>query len=140
MKYYNSIQNLPIALYEQIQESSNINLLIIDNNKVDVDVLVRAWEIISNEIIKHFGISNNYKAYISHLQEALNNYAMYVKTNDKMHITMAQINVVLAQKQNVKQDGNLFDNCAKLSKHYGFRINPQEITVMEYYSYINNME
>jgi predicted metal-dependent TIM-barrel fold hydrolase len=64
---------------------------------------------------------------------------MYIETKDEYFIT--QIDIKKAQLPKVeKTESNTQNTLTVLSKWMGFRLNPREITVDEFYSIVENYE
>lgn len=56
MKYYNSCKVLLLRIFFEITETGNVELLIIDNAKIDKKILVETWE---NIIIEYSELDGN---------------------------------------------------------------------------------
>jgi hypothetical protein len=137
--YYNSIENLPCAIFDKINQTSDYSLLIINpNSKIRRKNLEKVWAIIYNEFIATFGMADNFKIYLQRMGEyvqCLNN--AYVN-GDRSQITMAEVKKAQAEAMlNISEKKNPY---AIVSKYMGFRCLPNEVTVKEFYSYLSLMK
>ena len=136
MKYYDSINNLPMYNFDVINNTGDFSYLLIE--KVNIN-LENVWAKIYNEYIEEFGIPENYKTYIFLQIEALNIYQKAYSENKKHLLTLAEVKdkeSITYLSENVK----LSETSAILSKYMGYRINPAEISVKEFMSYIKLAE
>jgi hypothetical protein len=142
MKYYNSIENLPVIIFDKICRSADFTLLLIDKTcKIGLNELESAWAVIYNEYIKLFGISEKYKDYLRYMTEALSLYNVAIQTGRRDKITMAQVREAQAMKIfEGSQSGSIYKTAMYISKAVGFRVNVNEMTVAEFYTYIKGVE
>lgn len=138
--YYNSIDNCTIYAFDKVSQTGNFDyLLTADKWDANVDQ-EEVWAKIYNEYIELFGLSNQFKNFIMYSKQAVDYYAKAYTTGNKEYITKAELSQAKADNYYKTVDGaNLFTNMAKLSRVVGFRLNPKEITVREYHSYIQEV-
>lgn len=139
MKYYTSITNLPIYNFDVLCKTGDFNYLLKDgSDKLPADLdEVKLWSDIYNEFLEEFGLSKNFKKYLKLRAKATRLYKEALvdgKTHKITFAKLADLQAVDAIKS--VEGGDLSKTSAALSKYYGFRINPMEVTVKEYYSYV----
>jgi len=144
LKYYKNIEDLPIKLWFDIHETGNYNLLLISKTKVTDKVyntLHKCWESIYEQYIKEFGLSDDYLAHINIKKKIANLQADLIITGQKHFKTLIKIEreKIKINSLGEKKPASLNMNLAKMSKYYGFHLNSKELTVIDYYSYVNNI-
>jgi hypothetical protein len=137
---YKSIDELPIYNFDMIRKTNDFRYLYKTNDieKIKKDEsLEKQWEIIFNEYINEFGLSENYKIHLMFLQDAINHYNNAYNKGQTHEITFAKIAELKAEEL-MKQGENktLGELSALIAKKMGFRINIKEISVREFYNYI----
>jgi hypothetical protein len=141
MKYFDSINNCPILIFDKINKTGDIRLLIVDKAiNISDKELLKIWEKIFDEYIEIFGISETYVNWIMYMQEAIRLYDEAIN-EDKPHLyTMAQVKEIEASEMLTATVEDINITCAKISRELGFAVNPLKTTVSEFYSYIKIMQ
>lgn len=133
--YYNSIHNCPIAVFNRVMNTGDTSLL----GKGTAKALASAWEKIIDEYIKEIGLPDSYVAYLSHMRR----YAKFVHDaflkGQKHLLNFAEIERAKAMQNVGAESGTFMEGIAKVSKAVGFRIDPNQVTVSEYYAYIKTL-
>jgi hypothetical protein len=100
-----------------------------------------SWENMYEQYIKEFGLSDEYLSHLNIKTKIADLQADLVITGQKHFNTLIKI-----EKEKIKINSlgeskplSLNMSLAKLSKYYGFHLPSKELTVLEYYSYINNI-
>lgn len=144
LNYYKSIDELPVKIWFDIFESSDLRKLLID--KVDINVkifneLESAWEKMFNEWIERFDFSEEYKEHLDHKIKIAELQADFIISGDKYLKTMIRIEkeVLKSEQPTETKPFELESVMWKMSKFYGFKLNSRELTVVEYYSAINEI-
>lgn len=145
LNYYKSIDELPVKIWFDIFETSDLRKLLID--KVDINVkifneLESAWEKMFNEWIERFDFSEEYKEHLSQKIKIAELQADYIISGEKHLKTMIKIEkeILKAEEPKEKKPFELESVMWKMSKFYGFKLNSRELTVSEYYSAINELK
>lgn len=137
MEVYRSIDELPVAIFDRINKSGDLQLLVIGKKKYTTQQLEKCWEIIYDEFIQEFGISQQFITYLTKMRIAIGYYIKAYIEGDKPAINLARANVVEAEaiykETNTTSNNNIY---AIVSKYMGFRINPNEISTREFYNYL----
>jgi hypothetical protein len=94
------------------------------------------WKKIFDQYISEFGLPESYKTYLEKMTKAAEYWAKSI--DDKFNKNLAKIKEAEARKA-LNQDGGATFNelVANVSKKMGFRVAPHEVTVREFYSYVN---
>lgn len=138
-KVYDSIHSLPIMIFNNVIKNNDPTLLVIEGEFKPMELIV-VWEKIYSEFIDEFGLSETYLHYIRIKKKWANEmYRVWVK-GEKYRQAFAEIHLEESSKLQQSNEDTFTKDIALLSKHMGFRINPHEITVFEYYSYIKSIE
>lgn len=137
MEVYRSIDELPVAIFDRINKSGDLQLLVCGKKKYSTQQLEKCWEIIYDEFIQEFGISQQFITYLTKMRIAIGYYIKAYIEGDKPAINLARANVVEAEaiykETNTTSNNNIY---AIVSKYMGFRINPNEISTREFYNYL----
>lgn len=164
LRYYTSIETLPIETWFKIHQTGDLKLLI--RNKFYfklcfflllipigyfLSVLVsfglillvllykenpaKVWEKIYDEFIQRIGLSKEYTDYIERIKRvALLECEWVIEPSP---INKAQLMIERMQLEDTQKQKNVEYSkiIAQVSKSQGYRINPKEVTVLEFYSY-----
>jgi hypothetical protein len=134
-KYYDSIDNCPVLVFHEIMNGGDLKKLKM-KGRFNGKKALESWKKIFNQYIKEFGLPENYKTYLEKMSQAAGFWAKSI--DDKFNKNMARIKEAEAKKAlNDGAGGSFNDLVANVSKKMGFRVAPNEITVREFYSYVN---
>ena len=134
-KYYKSIDTLPVIVYDQITDTGDIKKLCY-KGRPQLKKCLHHWYNINNELYHSFGLNPAYR----HLLELKQEYAQFLYEwkvgNDLSAEPMAKYTARIIEKEQeslgVKE--NLSKVCAKLSKAYGFMVDPAKVTVRMFFA------
>lgn len=129
---FDSIDNLTCAVFDKINLTGDTSLLGCKDH-------VKVWEKINDEFIDTFGISTEYKQYLSYMSQYVKLLNEAVNGKDRSKINLANKYKIEAEKC-LKNEVSTIDKYAIVSKYMGFRVNPNEYTVKEFYSIIKMMQ
>lgn len=145
VKYYekfNSVSNLPMDRWDKIHKTNQLKYLFKkDVNVLNNETLQETWAKIYNEYLIEFGLSPNYKQILKLKREIAIKQADFINSGDRILLTYINIdkeNLRILTKPNGKIS-NFKDNIINIEKIQGVKINPLTITVLEYYTYLNNL-
>lgn len=133
---YDSIDEMPIYNWFKCVELKDYSYCAKDRLKADLEACQIKFSELYAEYIDTFGISQQLSDIISLQNEILVLKIDMVLSDDKAIKTFIELKELeLADKLNVKQSKT---NTAKVAieKYLGFRINEKEVTVKEYYDYL----
>jgi len=134
---YKSIDKLPILIWLDIHETSDLTLLFIKQpKKINFKALEDAWEKINDEYLQCFGISEEMETTLENKRLAALAKCEYLITGERHHLTFAEIHEESAKIETKKIKVDIENNLAKLTKFYGVRLRSNELTVREYYNFI----
>lgn len=154
LKTYQSIDTLPIFYWQKIHEGGNLSYLLRADsihiqrkkpNFVKNYILIRIWIEIYDEMIARFGFSDEFLDLYRKDKEITILKAEMVISNDKTKqafIKIAEIELDGIRENIDKFSGKITFDEAKgfMESQMGFRINPYECTVAEYYGYMMTMK
>lgn len=133
-KYYKSIKVVPMLNWIELYESNDISQ-ISKTGKV-CSYAGKAYERLQDELIDTFGVNEDFLKIFNNKKRIELLYAHQMETGDRSNgwkIQMLELdNQELANKK-TKMD--LFESIIAIEKHMGFKINPKELTVFQFYKY-----
>lgn len=142
--YYNTIDELPIKVWFHVHKTGDLKKLLIDNVQFTValfDKLADSWESMFDQWMSQFGLSDEYMASLRQ-RKLLANYQAELIITGKPHFKT----LIMVEQEKMKMDSNddmtempLEKTLAKISKYYGFKLDSRNLTVSQYYSYIENI-
>lgn len=140
MKLYNDISDFPIYNWFKCIDTKDYSYCMVNRKECNKDQLNEcelAFSDMYSQYLDTFGVSDDLQA-ILRLQNQITIHKIdYVLTGDATHETFIDIKEIeLAKLMEVKE---VKGNSAKVAieKYLGFRINEKEVSVKEYYEYIN---
>ena len=135
-KYYDSIDNCPIAIFNSILKSKDVKFLTI-KGKAKIKTLQKAWEKIFNEYLEEYGLPEKYKKYLELNITASKLYNEAYNKNQRHKKTLAKVRELEAEEIFKDQKEEDFDLLvAKIEKNQGFNIDPYSVSVRKFYSYV----
>lgn len=141
---YLTIDELPVKIWFDIHKEANYSKLV----KVEIPFtdkivlqLSKIWDDIYNQFIERFGLSDEFMTDLRDEIKLANLQADYIITGDRYLVTLIKIEKEKKRiaDLDVKPPTDLDVILARMSKYYGFKLSSRELTVSEYYSYINNI-
>lgn len=142
MRFYDSIENIPIGIFNKIMSTNDLLLLQLKGLK-DEKKCYSCWCDIMNEYFLKFGVPKDYDLYIKKRMMAVKKYAQAIKTNNRTFVTLAKV----LEKEAIDDfsmsvgEGEQFNiTLARVSKFMGFVIDPNKTTVVDFYSYVKIMQ
>lgn len=141
---YRSIDELPIKIWFDIHKTGDyatlMKVLIPLSEKVALQ-LATIWNKIYDEYITRYGLTDEFLSELRSEIELANLQAEYVITGKRYYKTLIKIEQEKKRLlgEGLKEPIEIESILAKMSKYYGFKLSSKELTVAEYYSYINNV-
>lgn len=135
---YSDIYSLPISVFLRVSKTQRLELLSLSGRHNEKD-LRRAWRNVLNQYISEFGISSDYRAYLELKAQSINLWHDVFLKGQKHKEILAKIKDEQAREiisATNKPKGELV---AFVSKKMGFRIDPQTVSVYEFYSYLKSI-
>lgn len=137
IKIYDSINVLPLKIFEEIGKTGDIKLLCLeDNPEKYFDEIVSAWENINKEIFDIFGFKDNQIKLMQAKIKYLNYMVDYYMKNDRFSRTLALLE---EQKMNFIENEisgkptSFIKICVGLSNALKYRIDYGTITTAEFF-------
>lgn len=127
-----TIDTMPVAVFHEIAATGNYSLMGAGCTESD-------WAALFNSFLVRFEYLEDYAKIPKLKLEAAKLYASAYRTGSRSKITMAEIKereieMLLASQPGTGTD--IWAIAAQVSKAMGFRVNPLEVSVAEFYSYI----
>lgn len=142
MQYYDSIYNCTMRVFDSVSKTNDLSLLVIDKKaSIKTSDLESAWNKIYDELISTFGLSQKFQDYLNLMVQACELYKQGYVDNFRDKITLAELKEAQAHEiLGEPSKKGFLSMVTPLSKFMGFRINPNDITVFEFFDYKQNAE
>lgn len=139
---FRSIDELPIKVWFDIHKTGDYRFLIkgdipeIDANQFQL--LFEAWEEIYNQHIERFGLSEEFLEDLNNQIELANYKAEFIISGDRYYKTLIKVQEerIKFDREDNKKPVELEMLLARMSKYYGFKLESRDLTVAQYYSYL----
>ena len=139
-KNFNSIDNCPIGVFQDILRGASLRKLVTKGNPKDKQ-LIKAWGQIYDEYLKLYGIPDNYQEYCNKKIQAGEVFLQSLEPGQEWRRAIYKLLDSEAEGLIKSTHKNEFEKVlAQTSKMIGFRLNPREITVREFYGYLNSAQ
>ncbi len=133
--YYISIYDLPIYVFNEINETNNLDLLV-KKGKLSDEFKQNLWININDQLLRKFGIPNHYKEYFRLRTKWMKELERIWVKGETYRKPFADQLKEDADKELTKTGNESFSNTmAIVSREMKQRIGPNT-TVFEFYSYI----
>lgn len=138
---YDSIENLPVSLWNKIHEKSDYTFLKINriNGKVSKEefaYLKKTWEVIFSEFIERFGFSeNSINILLKKKQIAFLQWQFIESSDRSMHTFIEIEKKELLELERENSGHDFWQSKANMEMAMGFQIDPINTTVIQFYSY-----
>ncbi len=111
----------------------------IDLNYPESESDLKAWENLYNQYLSRYGLGKMYKRLLSIMKEKADLEIKYVLTRERFKLTQIELKEAeLKQIIDTNNTGLTVDQALiHLSKWIGYRLDPREITVIEYFTILN---
>lgn len=144
LKYYKSIDEMPVYNWFKIQETNDITFALIKKKSItkrEFRVLEQALQTITNQYIDTFGISEHYK-HILRLQGELKCLEIdLICTNERKYNTF--INIKKAELKKALETANKGETTSvkvHAEKYMGRKIDMRTTSVREFYEILKEMQ
>ena len=137
IKIYNSIDNLPLKVFEEIGKTGDIKLLCLyDNPETYYEDIVEAWDNINKEIFDIFGYKDNQRSLMQAKVKYLNFMFEYFNKNDRFAKTLAKLEeqkMEFIENQISGKPTSFVKICVSLSNALKYRIDYGTISTAEFF-------
>lgn len=134
-KYYDSIDNCPIASFQSILKGGSYKKMHVKGFYNEKKAF-SSWKKVFDEYINEFGLPASYVNYLNKKSIAADYWSKSV--DDKFNRTLAEMQEREAVMVMSSEEGEDFKSILKkVSQNMGFRVDPNVISVREFYSYVN---
>ncbi len=108
----------------------------VDPEAAEVENDTEAWQNLYDQYIKKYGLSKLYKKLLSLMREKALMECIFVETRDRFKLTLIEVKETELKSalENNGQGMSIDQALVHLSKWIGYRLNPKEITVVEYFN------
>jgi hypothetical protein len=131
---------MPVWNWWQFHEEKDFKYLLKNKKRLTKHAPVIFDELYS-DFIRTFGVSENYKQYLDKITEIEVAEIDMALTGDLSMETFIDIMKVELEDIKLSTSGSSYiDSAIVVEKSMGFKLNPKEVTVFEYYSYIKSLE
>lgn len=100
--------------------------------------LANIWDDLNDQFMSRYGMTEEFKQLLRLKKQRINQLSDYVIQNDYFKLTEADLTTVeIDQIMQKGEDITNEETIILIEQQMGFKINPMEITVTEYYDYLN---
>jgi hypothetical protein len=139
-RYYKSIEDFPIWNWWKVHETKDLKYLLKENKRLtkhSADIFDKIY----SEFIRTFGISDNYKEYMDKIIEIdIAENEMILGGDSSMETFIDIMKEELKDLNASSSNGTYIDTAIAVEKNMGFKLNAKELSVFEYYSYIESLK
>ena len=144
MKYYNTIDTLPIFNYGKISELEDLRYLIIQPDyfelpkitEKETEELFKAWEHINDEIINYVGISEDYKTILRIKKAIALMKVELITTGDKSLETLIELKQLELKNYYPQKKNELDESIIYIESILKIPVDVMKCSVKKYFSYI----
>jgi hypothetical protein len=124
---------MPLSVWIQIHEDNDLTALILEG-KADNAQLVVQWFVLSDEFTDLFGLPSDFMDLLEIKREACLKLAKYCQTLDRFTEFEAKVLVEeITAEANKVTNFSIVDEKGYIEESMGFWLDPEKITVYEYY-------
>lgn len=137
-KYYSELNDFPLFNWIKCNDG-NLKYTRIDPNEGDEKTDAEAWQVLYDQYIKRFGLGKLYKRLLNVMKEKAIYELEYVRTKDRFKLTEIEIkeSELKSMIDNNGQGMTTEESLIYLGKWLGYRLNPKEINVIEYFTILD---
>lgn len=138
---WNSIEEMPIWNWNKIIESGDLTYMYIDQNIKGFysKRLMDTWMDLQEQHIREFGIDDLLRIRMKKMTKLIKLNIRYVQTRDRSLLNLIEIAEADLNATETHFDMRFHKVLDIVSTSKGFRINPKEYTVIEWYHALKNM-
>ena len=136
MKIYNSIEEMPVYNWFKCIDLKDYSYCAIDKNDIDLEKCKEAFSNLYNEFLDTFGINESLKQVIELQNEiTILKIDKVLTENNSLQTFIELKQIELNELLTVKSEKTKTYK-VEIEKFLGFRLNEKEVTVKEYYEYL----
>lgn len=140
MKLYNSIEEMPVYNWFKCIDLKDYSYCAIDKINVDLEKCKEAFSNLYNEFLDTFGINESLKQVIELRNEiTILKIDKVLTENNSLQTFIELKQIELDELINVKAEKTKTYK-VEIEKFLGFRINEKEVSVKEYYEYLEALK
>lgn len=140
MKIYNSIEEMPVYNWFKCIDLKDYSYCAIDKINVDLEKCKEAFSNLYNEFLDTFGINESLKQVIELQNEiTILKIDKVLTENNSLQTFIELKQIELDELINVKAEKTKTYK-VEIEKFLGFRINEKEVSVKEYYEYLEALK
>lgn len=137
-KYFSELNEIPLYNFEKCLEGDYRFICLNISEKWNVKE-AQAFEVVYEKYVQKYQkkeLESKFRIY----KAVIELHGMYAETQDDYFLTQIEIKKSQLPKVEEKQANDTTQSLVVLSKYMGYRLNPKEITVDEFYSIIKQYE
>jgi hypothetical protein len=138
-KVYTSLDDLSIWHWDKANSTGDLKY-IVKKGKPEKETLLDAWEMLNNEHLDLYGISDNYQKILAKKKELCKHQINFIKTGDRVALNFIKLcknEIKNLESDNDSSPNNINNVIAVLDKEFGRDIDPKKTSVVKFHSYIN---
>jgi hypothetical protein len=126
---------MPLDNWIRITEDDDLRYVCKDPEDTKGVNLVEAWYKVNDDYIQRYGLGDLYKRLLKKMKEKALLQLDYIETRDRFQLNLIELaeQEMRAMMSNKGESIGIREALVHLSKYMGFRLNPKEITVNEFF-------
>lgn len=134
------IDEMPIWNWNQIAETGDLNFLFKNQaKKKKLSVLGQAWELLQQQYLDEFGVDTALITRIKTMKKIVKLNIKFYETRDNSILNFIEIEENRLKETKVQEKIKFYRLVIMVSSHIGFRIDPKQFTVVEWFHALKNM-
>jgi hypothetical protein len=144
-KHYTSIKKLPILIWWEVTEKSNLDGLAIRGHYSQTELYSIYTELLQ-EYYDNFGTTEEYEYFVKLRFEYAKSLANFIAIQDgmsKQFYLLAKSEIEDYNKKSIKKTENnesLTDILVQIEKQYGFQIDESKLSTYKFYTYLKGLK
>jgi len=134
-----TIEEMPIHNWIKTCETGDLKFLFKKEKGRVTPTIGKHWLELQQQYIDEFGLDENFKEELRIKKELVNLNCDFVIKRDRFLLNLIKIKELELEQLGVKKSYSFYQIKDYLEKYKGFRINPKETTVIEWYHALKNM-
>lgn len=142
---YDTLDKLPLFNWDRLHTTGDLRYLIISENPEEIEgadpkELNNLWTLLQQEYIDEFGLSEEYLTILRTKKQSILLKIKAALTGDGSRNALAKIkDEELKERLERKEKVTFNDTLAQVEKFMGYQINPKQISVKKFYTYLKLM-
>ena len=136
---YSSIDEIPIWNWEKIYETADLKYLFKDLKGVATDELTELWDDLQQQYFDEFGFDYSFEERLRIKKKLAEHTLDYIITKDRFILNFIRFAEIELEALEKEKTTSFYEAKDTVEKYKGFRIDPRQVTVIEWGYALKNM-